>query len=95
VTWPTTPQVEEALALGIELKEAKNASALERIERSLAANELVVAHAAVGQRDRVPRLCCQPGASRKSRSQYDCIEQVAFQPEMRRHGSIVEGTREG
>lgn len=93
-TWPTTPYVEKSLALGIELKEAKDASALQRIERSLAADELVVAHAAIGERDRVPSLGREPCASGNSRTSDDGIEEVAFEAEMRRHGSIVEGARE-
>src|SRR6185436_8280959 len=90
---PAAPEIQEALALRVEVKETKHAAARRSIQRMLAADELVVGHSAVGQYDGPPCLHEEPRSVREARTEHDRIQEVPFEPEMRRHRAVVERTR--
>lgn len=60
----------------------------------LAADELVIRHAAVGQDHGAPCLDPYPRTERKTRSKQHRIEQIAFESDMARHGTVVERARQ-
>src|SRR5690606_20092319 len=80
-----TPEIKQALALRIEAKEAQHALTLVRGERGVAADQLVIDHAAVAEGDGAPGLDTHLGAERQARAEDDGIEKVAFEAEELRH----------
>jgi hypothetical protein len=90
----STPDVQQPLALRVEVEKSKNVAARRCVQRPIAADELVVHHAAVSQRHGSPRLDPCPRAERKARSEHQRIEQIAFESHMTRHGAIVVRTRQ-
>src|SRR2546429_2142613 len=88
------PNVQQPLALRIEVEESQHVTTLRRARRMIAANELVVRHAAVGQRHRVPRLDAHTRSKREAWSEHDGVQQIAFQADVTRHRAIIERTRQ-
>jgi hypothetical protein len=70
----------------------RHEASLGRSERLAAADQLVVAHAAVREHDGAFSLNTDAGAKGQARTQYHCIEQVAFEPEIFRDRAVVERT---
>src|SRR5690606_23891133 len=85
------PEVQQGLALRIEMKEAQHALTLVRGERGVAADQLVIDHAAVAEGDGGPGLDAHLGAERQARAEDDGIEKVAFEAEELRHRPVIEG----
>jgi len=77
---PAAQEVEQRLAAGIEAEKAQHVVPLYRQQRRGAADQLVVAHAAIGQRHRAPRRNAHAGAGRQPPPEDDGVEQVALQP---------------
>jgi hypothetical protein len=88
------PQIQQPLALRVEVKEAKHLAARRWIQRALAADEFVVRHAAVGQDYGSPRLDLFSRAKRKARSEHHGVQQIAFLSQMAWHGAVVERARQ-
>src|SRR5882724_2805821 len=84
------PDVQQSLALRVEVEKPEHVAALQRARRVLAADELVVRHAAVGQSHGSPCLDPYPRAQRQARSEHQRVQQVAFESQVNRHGAVVE-----
>jgi len=78
----------------VEAEKAQHAAFLCRREWLTTADQLVVAHASVRQRDSTPGFHLHTRAERKPWAQYDGVEQITFAPYVRRYGAIVEWARE-
>ena len=84
-TGAAAEKVQHALALRIEVEEAQDEVAFGCARWLGAADEFVVLHAAVGQRDRAPGLDPYARSRCQSRSEHQRIEQIAFKTEQVRH----------
>jgi len=89
------PDIQQALALRVEVEKAEDLAARRWVRRAVAADEFVVRHAAVGQCHGSPRLESCPRAPRQARSEHQRVQQVAFKPQMTRHRAVVERARQG
>ena len=87
--WPPAPCVEHALAARVETKEPDDARALRRRYRMLAADQLVVRHAAIREYHRAPRARAHRRPVRAPLAEHDCIEQVAFESDEALGGAVV------
>ena len=81
--------VEHALAARVETKEPDDPRALRRRYRMLAADQLVVRHAAIREDHRAPRARAHRRPERAPLAEHDCIEQVAFESDEALGGAVV------
>src|SRR5205814_2124452 len=84
----STPNVQQPLALRVEVEESQHVTTLRRARRMIAANQLVVRHAAVGQRHRVPSLDAHSRSEREPRPQHDGVQKIALHADMTRHRAV-------
>src|ERR1700693_5966827 len=73
-----SPEIQQTLALRIEVEKSQHASTLRRVHGLVTADEFVVPHAAVSQHDSTPRLDPDPGSKRQLRPEHHCIEKIAL-----------------
>jgi hypothetical protein len=72
------------------VEEAKNVAALLSTQRVMAADQLVVCHAAIGQRHGAPGLDVYPATARKAGPEHHRIQQVALEAQVLRHRAVIE-----
>ena len=77
------------------MTEAKHVAALPGTQGLMAADQLVVCHAAIGQRHGAPGLDADPAPERKARPQYHRIQQVALEAHILRDRAVVERAGQG
>jgi arginine utilization protein RocB len=76
------------------MEEAQHVGAFLAARTLRAADQLVVGHAAVGQRDRAPRPHPQAGTEAQTRTEHQRVEQIAFEAQVRRYRAVVERARQ-
>jgi hypothetical protein len=76
---PAAPKIQQPLALRVEVEEAEHLVTRRWIQRTLAADKLVVRHAAVGQDYSSPSFDPSSRAERKARSEHHRVKQIAFE----------------
>ena len=86
-------QVEQTFASGVEAEKTQQRTTLPRVQRLVAANELVVDHAAIHHGNCTPRLDSQARAGRQAGPEHYRIEEIALQPQVLRHGPVIERAR--
>src|SRR6185295_12284016 len=77
-----------------EPEEAQHPAEVGGAGSMLAADQLVVRHAAIRHRDRSPRAEPSARAEAQARAEHEGVEQIALESEMRRHCAVVEWTRQ-
>ena len=78
----------------VEAKKSQDTLALLARHGLVAADQLVIRHATIGERHGTPRACRQLRAIRPARAEHQRVEQVAFETNVVRRRSIVVGTRQ-
>ena len=86
-------EVQETLALRIEVEKAEDPATLPLGDRLLAADQLVVVQAAVGQTDRSEDRHLNTRATRQARPEHQRVQQVVVQTEVGVDGTVVERAR--
>ena len=84
--------IKEALAFGVESEKKQDLRSPERADRFVAADQLVVANAAVGHPYGPDRLNPQAGAATQSPAENDGIERIPVEPGQAVDGTVIEGT---
>ena len=79
---PSTPDIQHALALRIEVKKTQHGFALRGIGKAITADKLVIDHAAVHENHGAPSLDTLARAQRQARTQYQRIQQIAFKADI-------------
>lgn len=89
---PRTPaaEVQQSLAAGVEAKKPQYFLAIRGARLRITANQLVVGHPAIGQRNRTPGSDLGSRSTTQALAEHHCIQQIAFQPYVARHRAIVE-----
>ena len=89
--WPTSQEIQQAFAFSIDMEKPKNVAAFFNQQCAMAADELVVCHAAISQGHRAPGFDMDPGSARKAGPEHHRIQEVAFKAEVLRYRTVVEG----
>ena len=77
------------------MKKPEDLPAFRCCQRMSAADQLVIHHASVAQSHRSQSRYDDPAAPPQTWTQHHRVEQIAFEPEVVGHRSIIEGTRKG
>lgn len=92
---PAAPDIQQPLALRIEMEKLHDSPALQEVWRMITADELVVRHAAVCQNYSSPGLDSYSCTIRQAWTQHHCIEKVTLEAHVTRYRAVVEGTWQG
>jgi len=90
----SSPRIQHGLAPRVEREETEHAPSLVGGDGAIAADQLVVAHPAVGERDGAPCECTEARAQCTTRSEHEGIEEVALQADEAIGRTVVVRTRQ-
>src|SRR5262249_40357460 len=73
-SWAASPGIQQSLALCVDVEESQHAATLGLRDRMITTDELVVAHATIGQGHSSPRPDSNLRAQGETRSKYQRVE---------------------
>src|SRR5262245_1077515 len=80
---PAAEEIQKPFTHGVSAKEAKYGLALRRLQGPMAADQLIVTHAPVGQHHCPPRSDAHASATPEASTNHDGIEEITVQAKVR------------